>query len=155
MTSRRLELYLTELSIENDENAFQLPWGGMLLQNCGKYGNLIKFENKKQKKRKGKQLWVYLPLQIFREDGEVFGIFRCTTCEQIKHFISLKVDQKMDDLLEQMCIHSRAANYFRGSDWEQFWPCGLHPSDETYNIQCNIETDFVRFEQIVSSCSPA
>ena len=77
MTSRRLERYLTELSIENDENAFQLPWGGMLLQNCGKYGNLIKFENKKQKKRKGKQLWVYLPLQIFREDGEVFGIFRC------------------------------------------------------------------------------
>ena len=85
----------------------------------------------------------------------VFGIFRCTTCEQIKHFISLKVNQKMDDLLEQMCIHSRAANYFRGSDWEQFWPCGLRPSDETYNIQCNIETDFVRLEQIVSSCSPA
>ena len=61
----------------------------------------------------------------------------------MKHFQSLKVDQKLDDLLPQLCIHSVAANHFRGGDWEDFWPCGLQPTDETYDIDCNSSTEFV------------
>ena len=123
MPSRRLDRYLTELSVENDENAFQLPWGGMLIRNCKKFGDLIKFQNLNEQKKKKRKLWIYL-LQIFREDNEVFGIFRCTSCDKMKHFQSIKVDQELDDLLPRLCIHSVAANYFRGGDWEDFWPCG-------------------------------
>ena len=142
MASRRLERYLNELQKANDENYFELPWGGMVMRNCNKNGDLLKFKTVSQFDKKNKSLWIHLKLQIFRENGEFFGIFRCTDCEKMRAFEFLKMEQKIAELTPQLCIHSAAACDINGDNWMDLWPTcmeDIEDDDETHEVE--IQTD--------------
>ena len=80
MLTNTLKNYLRQVAKTQEPNKFFLRWGGVCLRNCGENGDLVTFKNVKEFKTSQKRMWLYLPLLLFRENGDLFPIFQCPEC---------------------------------------------------------------------------
>ena len=60
--------YTKNIAKPSEENAFLLPWGGVVLRNCDDLGDLLTFHSVAQYREEGKPLWLMLSLVLFREN---------------------------------------------------------------------------------------
>ena len=76
------------------------------------------YEN--QVKDDGRQLWLYLPLKIFRSDDTLFAVFCCPQCETMIGTGSLSQDQDPVKVAARLCIHSKVCSTLI-DDWRTVW----------------------------------
>ena len=64
----QLKEYRRNLSNQNEQNIFLLPWGGVVCRNCDDLGELISYKSVTDYKEGDKPLWLVLSLVLFREN---------------------------------------------------------------------------------------
>ena len=106
--------YIINKSATRKKNIFVVPWGAALVRNCSANGELLDFSTVKgyenQVKDDGRQLWLYLPLKIFRSDDTLFAVFCCPQCETMIGTGSLSQDQDPVQVAARLCIHSKVCS---------------------------------------------
>ena len=139
MLTNTLKNYLRQVAKTQEPNKFFLRWGGVCLRNCGENGDLVTFKNVKEFKTSQKRMWIYLPLLLFRENGDLFPIFQCPECPAMDMIEGLSLDQKAQDLMPIRCIHSQAAAYF-AAPWDTHWSIErIDDSTESFKVQCDLD----------------
>ena len=137
--SHRLNHYLRQLSKTQEENKHILQWGSVVLRNCDQNGDFLIFKNIGEFKKGGKDKWLLIQLLLFRENGEIFPIFQCSECPDMKPLSGLALDQIEADLLPLRCIHSQAAAYI-ADPWDYHWPVEvIEDSEESHKVECNLD----------------
>ena len=159
-----LKNYLRQLSKARNTHTFIFPWGGVCLQNCDSNGDLLTFSRLAEFTRSRQSLWLYLPLYLFRDEVEIkldmfffktmfqgtVPIFKCPQCADMASISDLALDQKVDQLFELRCIHSKAAAYF-AADYENHWSfTEMRDTDQSFKVECNldIETQLLREDDL-------
>ena len=79
--------YYQQINACRDTQIFDIAWGGCIIKNCMDNGELLEFDKKSDYeeflKQKKKQLWLCLPLKVFRfEEVELYGVYCCPECER-------------------------------------------------------------------------
>ena len=142
MLTNTLKNYLRQVAKTQEPNKFFLRWGGVCLHNCGENGDIVTFKNVKEFKTSQKRMWLYLPLLLFRENGDLFPIFQCPECPAMDMIEGLSLDQKAQDLMPIRCIHSQAAAYF-AAPWDTHWSIEkIDDSTESFKVQCDLDFNF-------------
>ena len=137
--SHSLKNYLRQLSKTQEENKFILPWGIVVLRNCDQNGDFLTFKNIGDFKKGGKDKWLVIQLLLFRENEEIFPIFQCPECPEMKPLSGLALDQTEANLLSLRCIHSQAAAYI-ADPWDYHWPVEvIEESEESHKVECNLD----------------
>ena len=137
--SHSLKNYLRKLSKTQEENKFILPWGIVVLRNCDQNGDFLTFKNIGDFKKGGKDKWLVIQLLLFRENEEIFPIFQCPECPEMKPLSGLALDQTEANLLSLRCIHSQAAAYI-ADPWDYHWPVEvIEESEESHKVECNLD----------------
>ena len=130
--------YLQQISFNVQEKLFKTPWATVIVQNCDNEGKLLEFKSKADYATNEKNLWLNLPLKIFRENGELFPVFCCPECPSMKGFQSLKTDCRTDQFLPLLCIHSKTVS-FLVKDWDEVWDIHVDEDDANHAVLCNRE----------------
>ena len=78
--------YLQQISFNVQGKLFKTLWATVIVQNCDTEGKLFEFKSKADYATNEKNLWLNLPLKIFRENGELFPVFCCPECPSMKGF---------------------------------------------------------------------
>ena len=131
--------YLQQISFNVQEKLFKTPWATVIVQNCDNEGKLLEFKSKADYATNEKNLWLNLPLKIFRENGELFPVFCCPECPSMKGFQSLKTDCRTDQFLPLLCIHSKTVS-FLVKDWDEVWDIHVDEDDANHAVLCNRDT---------------
>ena len=131
--------YLQQISFNVQEKLFKTPWATVIVQNCDNEGKLLEFKSKADYATNEKNLWLNLPLKIFRENGELFPVFCCPECPSMKGFQSLKTDCRTDQFLPLLCIHSKTVS-FLVKDWDEVWDIHVDEDDANHVVLCNRDT---------------
>ena len=89
-------------------------------------------------KQKKKQLWLCLPLKVFRFDEvELYGVYCCPECEIMAGIPGLATHQAPDVIRDRLCIHSRVASSALGN-WRDLWSVSMSVSQEqAFNVCFN------------------
>ena len=89
-------------------------------------------------KQKKKQLWLCLPLKVFRFDEvELYGVYCCPECESMAGITGLATYQAPDVIRDRLCIHSRVASSALGN-WRDLWSVSMSVSQEqAFNVCFN------------------
>ena len=70
--------YYQQIAHNKTELVHKIPWGGVIVRNCIQTGELLQFKTIKEyevfKKETNKQLWLLLPLKMFRHVNTLFGV---------------------------------------------------------------------------------
>ena len=130
--SHKLKDYLRQLSKTQEENKFILQWGIVVLKNCDQNGDFLTLKNIGELKKIGKDKWLRIQLLLFRENDEIFPIFQCPDCPEMKPLSGLALDQIQADLLPLRCIHSQAATYI-ADPWDYHWPLDVIEDSEEFH----------------------
>ena len=137
--SNSLKHYLRQLSKTQEENKHILPWGSIVLRNCDQNGDLLTFKSIGEYKKTGKDMWLQIQLLLFRENDEIFPIFQCPECPEMKPLSGLALDQIQADILPLRCIHSQAATYL-ADPWDYHWAVEvIEDSEESHKVECNLD----------------
>ena len=84
--------YVRQLKVEKQFH--WLPWGNMVIRNCGSNNKLSTFKTLKQFKKQSEPLWIVLTLALFRDAAaEIFPIYICSHCQCMKSVQSLSLSQ--------------------------------------------------------------
>ena len=71
--------YFQQISHEKEKFLFKVPWGGAIIRNSLSTGEILNFRTVKEyeifRKEKNKQLWLLLPLKVFRNANTLFGAY--------------------------------------------------------------------------------
>ena len=131
--------FIINKSVTRKKNIFVVPWGAALVRNCSANGQLLDFSTVKgyenQVKDDGRQLWLYLPLKIFRSDDSLFAVFCCSQCETMIGTGSLSQDQDPLQVAARLCIHSKVCSTLI-DDWLTVWDISAE-----YNLVQNVPND--------------
>ena len=124
MSASQFRNYKRQLLKKREKNFFFSQWGGVILRNSDKSGNLLEFKTGLDFKNHNTSLWIHLPLLIFRDShsGNFFPIWTCEECSCMKGLSSLIMTQVRADLKTQRCVHSRMASSIVGENWFRRWP---------------------------------
>ena len=132
--SNSLKHYLRQLSKTQEENKHILPWGSIVLRNCDQNGDLLTFKSIGEYKKTGKDMWLQIQLLLFRENDEIFPIFQCPECPEMKPLSGLALDQIQADILPLRCIHSQAATYL-ADPWDYHWAVEvIEDTEESHRV---------------------
>ena len=102
--------------------------------NCDENGDLLIFKSIGYYRKSGKRMWLHLQLLLFRENEEIFPIFQCPECPEMKPISGFALDQREADLFPLRCIHSQAAAYFVTS-WDEHWTVEvIEDSEESHRV---------------------
>ena len=102
-------------------------------------GDLLIFKSIGDYRKSGKRMWLHLQLLLFRENEEIFPIFQCPECPEMKPISGFALDQREADLFPLRCIHSQAAAYFVAS-WDEHWTVEvIEDSEESHRVECNLD----------------
>ena len=117
--------YYQQLSQDRSSNCFNSPWGGIVLRNCLTDGRLIEFSKLSEFEtfygQSSKHMWLYLKLKIFRcNNRQFFGVFVCPECSTMEGIDNLQVDHDPEDILGELCMHSRVASTLV-REWWRLW----------------------------------
>ena len=129
--------FFQQISHEKEKMIFKLPWGGAILRNCFSNGKLLEFRTFKEyevyKKERHQQLWLLLPLKVFRHSNTLFGVYCCPQCESMA---DLSVDQDPAQIATRVCVHSKVCSTLLG-DWRTIWDINVSPLTKVVKIVCN------------------
>ena len=132
--------YFQQISHEKDELLFKVPWGGAIIRNSLPTGAIMKFRTVKEyehcRKDTNKQLWLLLPLKVFRTNNNLFGVYCCPQCDSMMGTNELTVDQDPRQILARLCVHSKVCSTILG-DWRNIWEINISPQDQMIRIVCN------------------
>jgi hypothetical protein len=79
--------YLPQISFNVQEKLFKIPCATVIVvKNCDNEWKLLEFKSKADHTTNEKNLWLNLPLKIFRKNCELFSVFSCPECPSIKGF---------------------------------------------------------------------
>ena len=102
--------YFQQIANEKKKLIFISPWGGAIIRNCLSSGDILNFKRvadyEQFKKENGKQLWLYLPLKVFRSENDLFAVYCCPECDSMDGTDKLSVDQTVSDIASRLCVHS-------------------------------------------------
>ena len=142
--------YFQQITQEKEKLLFKVPWGGAIIRNSLENGEVIKFRTVKEyetfKKENNKQLWLLLPLKVFRKDNALFGVYCCPQCQTMSGTDHLSVDQDPRQILSRLCVHSKVCSTILG-DWRNIWDIDLSPQDQVVKIVCNENIPFYTFQK--------
>ena len=104
-------------------------------------GELLEFDRSDYEeflKQKKKQLWLCLPLKVFRfYELELYGVYCCPECEIMAGIPGLATHQAPDVIRDRLCIHSRVASSALGN-WRDLWSVSMSVSQEqAFNVCFN------------------
>ena len=132
--------FFQQISHEKEKMIFKLPWGGAILRNCFSNGKLLEFRTFKEyevyKKERHQQLWLLLPLKVFRHSNTLFGVYCCPQCESMAGTDNLSVDQDPAQIATRICVHSKVCSTLLG-DWRTIWDINVSPLTKVVKIVCN------------------
>ena len=132
--------YLQQICSDLPSNAFKTPWGSVLIHNCDESGKLLEFSSVSDYKVGHKSLWLNLKLMLFSKDCGTFPVWCCPECPSMRGFTSMGVQHNEEDLLQYLCIHSKAASFLLPS-WESNWNVGLNPGATSMEVLCNSDIE--------------
>ena len=77
-----------------------LPWHSVAVLNCLEDGSLVDLNNSGQFSEKGSRFkpWLLMKLKLFYIENEIYPIFVCPICPQIKGVLDLFPEQNPTDL---------------------------------------------------------
>ena len=102
------------------ENIFTLPYGCVIIRNCKSNGELVSFETIQEFKDANNPFWILCKLMLFRDQGQSYGEYVCTTCPRMKTMEGLHVNQPRIDIEQRRCHHAKAVHALKG-DWQDHW----------------------------------
>ena len=89
--------YYQQIAHDKKDLIHKVPWGGTLMRNCLPSGDLLTFNVVRDyellNKETNIELWLYLPLKIFRHNGSLYGVYCCPHCESMAGTEHLTLDQ--------------------------------------------------------------
>ena len=138
--------YLQQICSDLPSNAFKTPWGSVLIHNCDESGKLLEFSSVSDYKVGHKSLWLNLKLMLFSKDCGTFPVWCCPECPSMRGFTSMGVQHNEEDLLQYLCIHSRAASFLL-PNWESIWNVGLNPGAKSMDVLCNSDIEVVNCKE--------
>lgn len=127
--------YLQQLATVKN-TYFPVKWGGIALKNCDDKGELLNFKSKNEASKSVIRPWIYLPLKIFIIEEELYPVWCCPQCQEMKGIMSLQPAQSAMAIKRIQCIHSQALSHLI-HDWRNLWNINgisvsaLHENDET------------------------
>ena len=125
---------------------FKVPWGGAIIRNCFPTGQLFKVRTVKEyevkKKEINRQLWLFLPLKVFRNQTTLYGVYCCPQCETMAGTDQLSIDQDPIEIASRVCEHSKACSTIL-DDWRTVWDITILPEDRIVRIACNEENTHI------------
>ena len=120
--------YFQQISAEKSLLLFNSPWGGAVIRNSRENGKILAFDTVKEfenlHKENNKELWLSLPLKVFRSSNGLFGVYCCPQCDSMSGTETLLVDQDPVQILSRLCIHSKVCSTLIG-DWRDIWDIDL------------------------------
>ena len=148
--------YYQQIAHHKNEMIHKVPWGGALIRNSSPNGDLLRFKTLKEyevfKKETNKQLWLLLPLKVFRYQDTMYGVYCCPQCDSMAGTDKLSVDQNPQDILSRLCMHSRVCSTII-EDWRTIWDIELSDNDRVVKIICNEDLKLHTFQkQAVDRC---
>ena len=99
---------------------FPVKWGGIALKNCDDKGELLNFKSKNEASKSVIRPWIYLPLKIFIIEEELYPVWCCPQCQEMKGIMSLQPAQSDMAIKRIQCIHSEALSHLI-HDWRNLW----------------------------------
>ena len=132
--------YFQQISDNKGQLIFKVPWGGAILRNCFSTGQLFKIRAVKEyevkKKEINRQLWLFLPLKVFRNQDTLYGVYCCPQCETMAGTDQLSIDQDPIQIASRVCEHSKVCSTIL-DDWRTVWDITILPEDRIVQINCN------------------
>ena len=142
--------YFQQISAEKSLLLFNSPWGGAVIRNSREDGKILAFDTVKEfenlHKENNKELWLSLPLKVFRSSNGLFGVYCCPQCDSMSGTETLLVDQDPVQILSRLCIHSKVCSTLIG-DWRDIWDIDISPGDRLVRIVCNEEKTCHTFQE--------
>ena len=142
--------YFQQISHEQDDLIFKLPCGGAIIRNSSDNGAIPKFRTVKEyehsRKETNKNLWLLMPLKIFRSNNGLFGVYCCPECESMFGTNALAINQDPVQILSRLCVHSKVCSTILG-DWREIWDINISPEDQLVRIVCNADIAFYTFQK--------
>ena len=128
--------FLQQICNDVGNNIFKTPWGSVMIHNCDETGKLLEFKSMKEYHDSGRNLWLNLTLMLFRQGHGIFPVWCCPECPSMRGFTSMGVQNKPEDFLQYLCLHSKAASFIL-PNWETFWNVNLDPGVTSHEVICN------------------
>ena len=132
--------YFQQISHEKEKLIFKVPWGGAIIRNSLSTGEILNFRTVKEyeifRKEKNKQLWLLLPLKVFRNANTLFGAYCCPQCDSMAGTDKLSIDHDPGVISSRLCVHSKVCSTIL-EDWRTIWEINVSPQDQVFKIVCN------------------
>ena len=161
-TSELKDVYFYQQIVEEkDKLFFRSPWSGTFIRNSMPDGTLLQYskesepghfrtvaEYEKYKETTNDHFWIYLPLKIFCHNDNFYGVFVCSSCDQMRGTMSLSIQQDPADIIPRLCAHSKVSQTIIG-DWRNIpeWSDIVVPTTgQMSNIQCNEDITVHNFQ---------
>ena len=148
--------YYQQIAHNKKDLIHKVPWGGTLIRNCLPGGDLLTFKAVRDyelfNRETNTELWLLLPLKIFRHNGSLYGVYCCPKCDSMAGTEQLTLDQDPQAVLSRLCMHSRVASTIL-EDWRNIWQVEISDNDRVARIICNEEIQLHTFlKQKVDQC---
>ena len=89
--------YYQQVAHDKKDLIHKVPWGATIIRNCLPGGDLLRFKTIRDyelfQKETNIELWLLLPLKIFRHTGSLYGVYCCPQCDSMAGTEQLRIDQ--------------------------------------------------------------